>query len=114
MPPFGPGIRSQAGVPFIPNSVPAIGNFTDARSGMVFPHAYYISGSTLTAAGSPLPACSIALFRTADNSVAALTTSDGNGNYSIAASPALNHYAVAYLPGSPDVAGTTVNTLVGV
>lgn len=76
---------------------------------------YVISGVTKDSTGAALPSCSITLFRTANCSIAAQgVISDAAGNYSIAASPALAHYAVAYLPGSPDRAGTTVNTLVGV
>jgi hypothetical protein len=39
--------------------------------------------------------------------------SDAGGKYSIPVNIGIQHYAVAYLAGSPDVAGTTVNTLTG-
>jgi hypothetical protein len=43
------------------------------------------------------------------------TTSDANGLYEFryAGQPPTTYYLVAYKAGSPDVAGTTVNTLVG-
>lgn len=72
-----------------------------------------VTGVTRDANGTALGNCNLILVRTLDNSVAALSTSDANGNYVIYASSLLTHYLVAYRPGSPDVAGTTVNTLVG-
>lgn len=73
-----------------------------------------IRGATLDSAGAPLPACVVKFFRTADDAYLGAVTSDGSGKYT---SPPvgldLQHYAVAYLPGSPDVAGTTKNTLLG-
>jgi hypothetical protein len=74
---------------------------------------FTISGVTRDSTGAVLGNCVIDLFRTADDSVAARTESDGSGNYKIYASSELTHYAVAYKAGSPDVAGTTVNTIVG-
>ena len=72
-----------------------------------------ITGVTRDSSGNPLANCLYALLRTGDNSVAALGTSDANGNFVIYASSQFTHYIVAYKAGSPDVAGTTVNTLVG-
>lgn len=76
-------------------------------------YTYTITGVTRDASGNPLGNCAVVLLRTADNSVAAQMVSDASGNYSFAASPALQHKADAYLAGSPDVFGTTLNTLVG-
>ena len=39
--------------------------------------------------------------------------SDVNGNFTFLVGPSLTCYIVAYMAGSPDIAGTTVNTLVG-
>jgi hypothetical protein len=72
-----------------------------------------ITGVTYTAAGAPLGACTVLLFRTQDNVLAQSTVSDGSGNYSFMVDPSLYYYCVFYKAGSPDVAGTTVNTLAG-
>ena len=98
---------------------------------------YTISGQTLDGAGAPLAGCAVHLFYTdavisrfaasggvlpdlsdtSDIEVAEVL-SDAGGNYSfIVDSPdgaPSAYYIVAYLPGSPDRAGTTVNTLVGI
>jgi hypothetical protein len=100
-----------------PGGVPGTGALPAARSFVnsetpYFEYPYSISGIT-RGPGGVLPNCTVVLFRTADNSVAGITTSDANGYYTISASPNVTHYVVAYLPGAPDVAGTTVNTIVG-
>lgn len=81
--------------------------------GPIFPYPYDIMGRTLDAGGAVLGNCEVQLFRTEDDSYVSSTTSDVSGNYAIPASNQLTHYLVAYLAGSPDVAGTTVNTLTG-
>jgi hypothetical protein len=78
-------------------------------------HQYVLAGVTKNSAGATLGGCTVRLFRTSDNLLMASTTSDGSGNYSFNVGDGTTaYYAVAYLAGSPDVAGTTVNTLVGV
>jgi hypothetical protein len=91
--------------------------------GPVSPRAFYnarqyiqviVSGYTRNSAGTILPGCAVHLFRTSDDLEMDQTTSDTNGYYEFrTAIPAESYYAVAYLAGAPDVAGTTVNTLVG-
>jgi hypothetical protein len=93
--------------------LPPVRNFTDNVSAPVFPLPYTIRGVTKDSTGAALGACGVVLLRTADNSVAACMTSDANGNYRMDASPFVLHRVDAYKAGSPDVAGTTVNTLVG-
>jgi hypothetical protein len=74
-----------------------------------------ISGYTRNATGAILPNCDVHLFRTVDDAEIDQTTSDAAGYYEFrTAIPVERYYAVAYLAGAPDVAGTTVNTLVGV
>lgn len=74
---------------------------------------FRISGQTLDSGGSALASCIVQLFRTGDDSLVAETTSDGSGNYSFTLPyNSGTFYAVAYKQGSPDVMGTTVNTLV--
>jgi hypothetical protein len=61
----------------------------------------------------PLANCVVHLFRTSDDVKVATTVSDAGGNYSFSLIEDGNtYYAVAYKAGSPDLAGTTVNTLV--
>lgn len=75
----------------------------------------FISGTCKDAGGSPLSGVLVSAFRSSDNLYIGKTTSDSNGNYSVSSIYAgVNHYLVAYLPGSPDIAGTTVSTLVPV
>lgn len=75
-----------------------------------------ISGQTLNSSINPLGGCTVTLFQTGTNLEIASQVSDGGGNYAfrLQALTTATFYVVAYLPGSPDVAGTTVNTLVGV
>lgn len=73
-----------------------------------------IFGVTRDGAGIALAGCTVHLFRTSDDVEVGETVSDGAGNYEFrSVSAAAAHYVVAYKPGSPDRAGTTVNTLAG-
>lgn len=79
--------------------------------------AVYLSiyGVTKDSTGAVLGSCAVDLYRTADDVVMDRATSDASGNYEFrSASLTTTYYIVAYKAGSPDVAGTTVNTLVGV
>lgn len=77
--------------------------------------ALYVSGVTKDSAGAVLGGCTVKLFRTADDIEVQESLSDGSGNYAF--QPVNNgngpYYVVAYKAGSPDVAGTTVNTVLG-
>ena len=76
---------------------------------------YVVSGITRDANGNALGGCTVHLFRSVTDVLVEQNVSDGGGNYSFqTANPADNYYVVAYLPGSPDVNGTTVNTLAAV
>lgn len=72
-----------------------------------------ITGITRDQFGSPLGNCVVQLFRTSDDLIVAEVVSDPTGAYVIT-TPFFpdTHYLVAYRAGSPDVAGTTVNTLI--
>jgi hypothetical protein len=73
-----------------------------------------ITGVTKDSAGAVLGGCSVHLFRTADDVEVDQVVSDaGDGTYSVGTPTDDTHYAVAYKAGSPDVAGTTVDTLTG-
>jgi len=78
-------------------------------------HVFLLTGVTKNSAGAALAGCAVHLFRTSDDLLIGATTSDGSGNFSfVVANGVTAYYVVAYHAGSPDVAGTTVNTLVGV
>ncbi len=73
-----------------------------------------ITGITRDSAGAALGGCVVQLFSTPDDRIVSEVTSDGAGNYSFRVGNGSEYYVVAYNAGSPDVAGTTVNTLAGV
>jgi hypothetical protein len=76
---------------------------------------FTISGVTKDSAGNPLGGCTVDVFLTATDQKLGTSVSDANGNYSVnigVAGMGQPCYCVAYLAGAPDVAGTTVNTLV--
>jgi hypothetical protein len=101
------------GVPCVARAMPIVRGFAAGGENVPFEYPFAIIGVTKDATGAALGNCALVLLRTADNSVAALGTSDGSGNYRLGASPSIQHRLDAYLPGSPDVAGSSVNTLVG-
>lgn len=70
-----------------------------------------ITYNLLTA--SPLGGCTVHVFETANDLELGETISDGGGNFSITVpvNPPLPYYIVAYKKGSPDVFGTTLDTL---
>lgn len=76
---------------------------------------WLITGVTRDSAGVALGNCTVHLFnRNSDIEIAEMV-SDASGNYSFTIDGnGQQRYAVAYLAGSPDVAGTTVNTLIPV
>lgn len=98
-------IRSAQGVPVVWGDLPMPG----APSGL------HISGITKDSTGVVLGSCTVKLFRTVDDLLMETVTSDAvTGAYSFASvGLSETYYVVAYKAGSPDVAGTTVNTLVG-
>lgn len=73
-----------------------------------------INGQTKDASGNPLGSCTVEIVRTSNDSKIDKQNSDANGLYDISVYDDGPFYAVAYKAGAPDVAGTTVNTLVGV
>ena len=74
---------------------------------------WVIQGVTRDGSGVALGGCTVHVFLSSNDARQGLTVSDGSGNYSVSVQPSAPHYCVAYLAGSPDVAGTTVNTLTG-
>ena len=70
-----------------------------------------IAGVTRNSAGTALANCEVDLFLTGGDLILARTVSDATGNYIFESPGSGPFYVLAYLPGSPDVAGTTVRTL---
>lgn len=75
---------------------------------------YSVSGITRDGAGAILPFCRVELYLTAADVSIREVTSDVNGNYRFDNPGTGPFYLVAYKAGAPDIAGTTVNTLVSV
>lgn len=63
---------------------------------------------------NPVAGASVMAFRTSTRELFGLATSDGSGNYRIDLPLGEDAFIVAYDPGTPDISGTTVNTLRGV
>jgi len=74
----------------------------------------FISGVTRDSAGAILGSCTVSLFRTLDNLLMEAVVSDATtGAYSFSSvGLGEEYFVVAYKQGSPDVAGTTVRTLI--
>lgn len=75
---------------------------------------FRLSGQTLDSTGAALGNCRVVLFDSSRviaggdiNPVVAETISDGSGNYSFIVPRPVDYQLIAYLPGSPDVAGIT-------
>lgn len=89
------------------------GNAGPFRSRSFSTYTATVSGVTKDSTGAALASVTVQLFRTVDDAYIGETTSNGSGVYSIASVVSGPFYIVAYKAGAPDVAGTTVNTLVG-
>ena len=98
-----PVLRPSFGSRFVPDVVHALNPL---------PATFFtLAGFTRDSTGAILGTCVVDLFRTADDVKIDGTTSDSVGAFVVRGNRGVNHYLVAYKPGSPDVAGTTVNTL---
>lgn len=92
-----------------PNGATFNSSFSQVRQRWV------ISGLTKDSTGALLPNCVVALFRTNDSVLQAVETSNENAEYVFTCDGNVDtRFCVAYKVGSPDVAGTTVNTLLPV
>jgi hypothetical protein len=81
-----------------------------------YPPTYFkIRGTTKDSTGAALGTCVVDWFDTITDVKIDTVTSDANGLYEFrtAGQPPTSYYLVAYKAGAPDVAGTTVNTLMG-
>jgi hypothetical protein len=67
---------------------------------------------TKDSTGAPLANCTVHLFESATDIKLGETISDGSGTFTFSIGQNAGFfYIIAYKPGGPDVAGTTVNTL---
>lgn len=72
------------------------------------------SGITRDAYGSPLGGMTVKLYRTSTDEMVSSVVSDVNGNFTVLTPYYPDaHFINIYKTGSPDVFGTTANTLVG-
>lgn len=73
---------------------------------------WIVSGVTRDSAGAALGSCDVHLFITRGDLEVGEQVSDASGNYSFSMGGGCEtYYVVAYKAGSPDVSGTTVNTI---
>lgn len=87
--------------------------FTAGMKPMMLQPKITLSGVTRDSTGAALGNVSMEIFRT-DGSLVSRTTSDGSGNYtSDPVGLGATYQIDAYLSGSPDRAGTTLNNLQG-
>jgi len=70
---------------------------------------FSLSGTTRDSSGAAIAGCEVDLCQ--GNVVVASLVSDGSGNFTFLNPGSGPFFLVAYKVGSPDVAGTTVNTL---
>jgi hypothetical protein len=72
-----------------------------------------VTGVTKNSQGVNLGGCTVDLFRTVDDLKVNSVVSDSSGNFTIVLGTDSYHayYLTAYLSGSPDVAGITVNNI---
>jgi hypothetical protein len=71
-----------------------------------------ISGVTRDSASAAVGNCTVELLQSGGDIPTARTVSDASGNYLFNNPGSGPFYIVAYKAGAPDIAGTTVNTLI--
>lgn len=76
-------------------------------------HRKVISGQVLNSLGATVSGATVMLFNTATGLIVDTQTSDAGGNYQCSDPNAVSCFLVAYLAGSPDTCGTTVDEIVG-
>ena len=73
-----------------------------------------VTGVTRDSSGVAVGNCSLDLYMTGADTLSQNGVSDASGNFTFFNPGSGPFYIVAYKVGAPDIAGTTVNTLVGV
>lgn len=107
------------GVPNAPAGMPIVRSRADGFSPVFEERNLQISGVTKDSAGAALGGCKVHLIDALTDLFLDETVSDASGNFAIPINKGLSQlqvttwYLVAYKAGGTDVAGTTVNTLVG-
>lgn len=73
-----------------------------------------LSGVTRDSTGAVLPFCTVRLYRSDNDQFIDMVVSAADGSFTFTTTgPGQFYYEVAYLAGSPDVTGATVDTLQG-
>jgi hypothetical protein len=106
------GGRRGSGIGPVGGPWDRLGRTAPFRSRSFSTYSATITGVTKDSAGSPLAGCTVQLFRTFDDAYRSEVVSDGSGTYVLYPDVTGPFYLVAYKVGAPDVAGTSVNTLV--
>jgi hypothetical protein len=99
-------------MPGVPNT-PSPGHLRDFPAPGPTQANRTITGVTRNATGVALGGSMVCLFSLATWSREQWMVSDGSGNYSFTVDPTMQYFTVEYLVGSPDVAGTSKQPLVG-
>jgi hypothetical protein len=101
-------------VPGVPNTGASRVTYFSEQDDPAIAQAFYlISGTTFDINAAALGLCTVDLFRTVDNLKIATTVSSATGLFYFYVVTGVQYYFVAYLAGSPDVAGSTINTISG-
>ena len=108
--PIASGQKGRPGVLAIPGD--RFGKMHPFRSPQLSTKNEIIAGVTQDSTGAALGSCVVQLFRTPSDTLVQELTSDASGNYQFDNPGSGPFYVVAYKQGVPDVAGTTVNTLI--
>lgn len=72
----------------------------------------FVTGVTRDSTGAAVGSCSLDLYMTGVDMLAQQTVSNASGNFTFSNPGSGPFYIVAYKVGAPDLAGTTVNTLI--
>lgn len=112
--PIASGARGIPGGLAVPGLARELSRRPSFRSPKGTQTVFTVTGLATDAVGVPVSGATVKLFRTLDDTVLGQTTSDVNGSYAITLAGATigSFYLVFYKSGSPDIFGTTVNTLV--
>lgn len=111
MPPFI-NINNAGGVPNT-KGIPVVKGFADGTIPFFEERNYTITGITKDSSGVALGGCTVMLFNTSTCTLEQQVVSDASGNFTFIVDKTKKWFEVSYKVGTPDVAGTTVNTLVG-
>ena len=70
-----------------------------------------VTGITIDQLGARMAGVTVKAFDSVSNVFVTQTVSDGSGNYSMTLPKGNTYFLVAYKAGSPNKAGTSVNTI---